>query len=59
MTGLVQIVGSLIASGSITGDKIFSKTKIQIGDSIILDGANEVIQIGTNIVLNGKDGSFF
>lgn len=59
VTGFVQIVGSLIASGSITGDKIFSKTKIQIGDSIILDGANEVIQIGTNIVLNGKDGSFF
>lgn len=58
-TGLVQIIGSLIATGSITGDKLNARTRIQVGDSIILDGPNNAIQIGTGIILNGDDGSFF
>ena len=58
-TGLVQILGSLIATGSLTGDKINARTRIQVGDSIILDGPNNAIQIGTGIILNGDDGSFF
>ncbi|MDO5116179.1 MAG: DUF1983 domain-containing protein, partial [Synergistaceae bacterium] len=57
-TGLVQILGSLIASDSITGDKINAKTRIQIGDSIILDGPNNAIQISDGaILLNGATGA--
>ena len=57
--GNVYLRGDLFAEGSMNGNVLNARSRIQIGDSIILDGVNEVIQIGTNIVLNGKDGSFF
>ena len=57
--GNVYLRGDLFAEGSVNANILNSRSRIQVGDSIIIDGVNEVIQIGTNIVLNGKDGSFF
>lgn len=57
--GNVYLRGDLFAEGSITGDKINAATRIQIGDSIILDGPNNAIQIGTSILISGESGSFF
>lgn len=46
-TGLVQIIGDLIASGSITGDKINAAAQIQLGaGGAFIAGANAIFQLG-------------
>lgn len=57
--GNVQLVGSLIAGGSITGDKINAAAKIQLGaGGEFVAGAGAMIQIGDGaILLSGEDGS--
>ena len=59
-SGLVQIIGDLIASGSITGDKINAASQIQLGaGGKLIIGQGGVIQIGETIVIDGGSGDFF
>ena len=60
VTGKVVIDANLIVDGSITGEKIYAGSKIQLADGgqlIIGDGG--VIQIGTSIIIDGGTGDFF
>lgn len=65
---VVGINGNLIVDGTITGDKIFAGSTIQLGtmvngvltDGQLVIGAGGRIQIGNSIVIEGADeGSFF
>jgi hypothetical protein len=49
-SGLVQIVGDLIASGSITGDKINAAAKIQLGaGGQFITGENTIVQMASGV----------
>lgn len=55
-SGLVQIVGDLIASGSITGDKINAAAQIQLGagGSLVM-GNGSLFQMGSGAVIIDSD----
>ena len=56
----VGINGDLIASGSITGDKINAASQIQLGaGGKLIIGQGGVIQIGETIIIDGGSGDFF
>lgn len=51
-SGLVQIVGDLIASGAITGDKINASAQIQLGaGGKIIAGDGAIFQLGNGAIL--------
>lgn len=51
-TGLVQIIGDLIASGSITGDKINAAAQIQLGaGGALIMGDGSILQMGSGAVI--------
>ena len=48
-TGLVQLIGSLIASGSLTGRELNAAAKIQLGaGGQFIAGSGAIVQIGTD-----------
>ena len=57
-TGLVQIIGDLIASGSITGDKINAAAKIQLGPGgQFVMGDGSIFQMGSGaIIIDSETG---
>lgn len=57
-TGLVQIIGDLIASGSITGDKINAAAQIQLGaGGALIMGDGSILQMGSGaIILDSEAG---
>lgn len=55
-TGLVQIIGSLIASGSITGEQINAAAKIVLGaGGQIICGPGSIFQMGSEAVVIDSD----
>ena len=55
----LQDGGYVDDTGWIVGEKIAANSRIQVGESIIIDGPNNIIQVGENMILNGGDGYFF